>query len=364
MLKSNTESLGERLKGYEKQFEGNVGTKEHMVVRIDGHKFSKFTKGFKKPFDKVLSQSMVETTKDLVKHFGASIGYTQSDEISLVFPASFKQNLKPVTDAKDITDGVLAVSKEDGSESYVFTEYECDERYPITKFFVGDEYVEMQERRSGAYGKDVKPIFDKREELFEDYDFFIESLVNNQIFGGRVQKITSLVASYTTMRFNFHLSNLINKEVKENGESIQEFIEYKTLIQSKVGNAMFDARVYGVEDREECLNSIIWRIRDAEKNSRSMFAQTFCSHKSLLNKTGLEQVEFCLETTGKDWNVIEDKFKYGILVKKETFEQEIEPDYAKFHEEGSTVLRNRIVEFYEKLSFSEENIALVMNKTR
>lgn len=58
---------------------------EVLCVRLDGKGFSKFTKGFKKPFDDALSESMIETTERLVRETHASFGYTQSDEITLIY---------------------------------------------------------------------------------------------------------------------------------------------------------------------------------------------------------------------------------------------------------------------------------------
>lgn len=47
-----------------------------------------FTKGWKKPFDERLHQAMVQTTSDLTQEFAAWTGFTQSDEITLIFPPS------------------------------------------------------------------------------------------------------------------------------------------------------------------------------------------------------------------------------------------------------------------------------------
>lgn len=56
-----------------------------VVVRIDGKSFHTFTRGFQKPFDEVLIKSMQETMKYLCKNVqGCVLGYTQSDEISLI----------------------------------------------------------------------------------------------------------------------------------------------------------------------------------------------------------------------------------------------------------------------------------------
>jgi len=75
--------LGERQKSYEKASESRLINFLPVYARIDGRKFSKYTKGFDKPFDAHMSKAMAETTKHLVKNTHADFGYTQSDEISL-----------------------------------------------------------------------------------------------------------------------------------------------------------------------------------------------------------------------------------------------------------------------------------------
>ena len=86
MSNSDKTSLGDRMKSYEfpsttrKAFKG-----QPLVVRLDGKSFHTFTKGLKRPYDERLSRLMVETTKALVDRFQAKVGYTQSDEITLVW---------------------------------------------------------------------------------------------------------------------------------------------------------------------------------------------------------------------------------------------------------------------------------------
>ena len=65
----------------------SVKPSHHFVVRIDGVAFRTFTNGLETPFDSRITAAMLRTTVDLVKKFNATTGYTQSDEISLVFPA-------------------------------------------------------------------------------------------------------------------------------------------------------------------------------------------------------------------------------------------------------------------------------------
>lgn len=80
------DSLGDRLKAYEavgtsrKAFRG-----QPFAIRLDGRSFSKFTKGLERPYDSHMSDLMAQVTADLVDEFGALVGYTQSDEITLGF---------------------------------------------------------------------------------------------------------------------------------------------------------------------------------------------------------------------------------------------------------------------------------------
>jgi tRNA(His) guanylyltransferase len=81
--------MGDTLGDYLKELEAVETSRrpsrgQAAYVRIDGNRFSKFTRGMDRPFDARMSRAMIETTRDLVREFGAAIGYTQSDEISLV----------------------------------------------------------------------------------------------------------------------------------------------------------------------------------------------------------------------------------------------------------------------------------------
>lgn len=298
-------TLGSRMKNYETKYEGCIPYNEHMIVRIDGHHFSSFTKGFNKPFDNLLSECMEKTTKDLVERFNAVTGYTGSDEITLVIPMSYTE--KQVNSLIDC----------DGFELY-------------------------------------KPV-----------------VTNQQIFTGRTQKIASLISSYTTMMFTKHFNQSIvdfeNMFIEDKYLDTEYCMNRLKFLRHKVNLAYFDARVFGIESDEEVFNNILWRIRDVEKNSKAGFAQAYCSHKSLLNKNSDEQIIFCKESTGRDWNSIDDKFKYGILVKREQYQKLVEESYSSqpgigFIDESVYCTRTRIVSFSEKLTYNPENIAMVMGK--
>lgn len=84
-MKNTKDSLGDRMKGYESVSKTVLMKRVPVVIRLDGKAFHTFTRGFVKPFDKVLIKTMQETTKYLCENIqGCVIGYTQSDEITLV----------------------------------------------------------------------------------------------------------------------------------------------------------------------------------------------------------------------------------------------------------------------------------------
>lgn len=84
MLKNN-DSLGDRMKGYEGVSRNFLTRRVPAIIRLDGKAFHTFTKGMEKPFDPVLTQAMQGTMKYLCENIqGCVLGYTQSDEITLV----------------------------------------------------------------------------------------------------------------------------------------------------------------------------------------------------------------------------------------------------------------------------------------
>lgn len=78
--------LGDRMKMYESAEAGRRFMPLLPVyARIDGRNFSRFTKGMERPYDERMTEVMVETTLRLVEETDALAGYTQSDEISLLW---------------------------------------------------------------------------------------------------------------------------------------------------------------------------------------------------------------------------------------------------------------------------------------
>lgn len=87
------ETLGDWCKWLEKNFSPDVMIPTlPVIIRIDGNNFSKWTKGLDKPFDSNLNQLMTDLTKALVEETNSVIGYTQSDEITLILYSSDRKS--------------------------------------------------------------------------------------------------------------------------------------------------------------------------------------------------------------------------------------------------------------------------------
>lgn len=207
------DEFGDRMKEYEKEYtSAHVPINQILCVRIDGKGFSKFTKGFKKPFDDALSSVMVNTMKKLVEDTHASIGYTQSDEITLIY-----------------------TPKEKASE---------------------------------------------------------------YIFGGKVSKINSILASMATVHFNYGLDVFIEKDKP----------------------AFFDCRAWAVPDLVEASNVLLWRVQDARKNSISSLFRWTAGHKAMDGLDQLEMKALLKSDYFTDWNELPNKYKYGTYAKPVTVE--------------------------------------------
>lgn len=80
------DDLGIRMKTFYEQIpKTKLMRRTPVAIRIDGKAFHTFTRGFHKPFDEILMKTMQETTKFLCENIqGCVLGYTQSDEITLI----------------------------------------------------------------------------------------------------------------------------------------------------------------------------------------------------------------------------------------------------------------------------------------
>ena len=85
-MSNKKDSLGDRMKeNYENRSKTYLVRRTPVIIRLDGKAFHTFTKGMKKPYDEIFHNTMNATMKYLCENIqGCKLGYTQSDEITLL----------------------------------------------------------------------------------------------------------------------------------------------------------------------------------------------------------------------------------------------------------------------------------------
>ena len=80
------DDIGTRMKDFYEQIpKTKLMRRCPVAIRIDGKAFHTYTRNFKRPFDSVFMRAMQETMKYLCENIqGCVLGYTQSDEITLI----------------------------------------------------------------------------------------------------------------------------------------------------------------------------------------------------------------------------------------------------------------------------------------
>lgn len=82
----NERMLAREIKADEKKYETYLDPTLTHFIRCDGRGFKNFCRGFKKPFDDIFRNTMERTMLEMCKVVqGAILGYTQSDEITIMF---------------------------------------------------------------------------------------------------------------------------------------------------------------------------------------------------------------------------------------------------------------------------------------
>lgn len=126
--------------------------------------------------------------------------------------------------------------------------------------------------------------------------WYSTNIKSQAFFNGRISKLTSMLAAMQSVYFNSKISDYLPKKYT-----------YRL--------PLFDCRVWNVPDKMEGTNAFLWREQDATKNSISMAARAYYSHKDLDNKNGSEMQEM-LFSKGVNWNDYPAFFKRGTYVQR------------------------------------------------
>lgn len=62
-------SIGTRMKSYEDAQKTYLTRRMPVMIRVDGNAFHTFTRGFERPFDNIMTESMQRTMKHVREHF-------------------------------------------------------------------------------------------------------------------------------------------------------------------------------------------------------------------------------------------------------------------------------------------------------
>jgi len=123
-----------------------------------------------------------------------------------------------------------------------------------------------------------------------------KNIIENPImFGGRVQKIVSVVAATTSVYFN----RIIQETIPKHAHMMP----------------VFDARVWQYPTLELACESFMWREIDATRNSLSMAVQSLYKHTECMG-AGFVKKHDMLHDKGVNWNDYPVFFKRGTYVGK------------------------------------------------
>jgi tRNA(His) 5'-end guanylyltransferase len=137
------------------------------------------------------------------------------------------------------------------------------------------------------------------------------------IYDGKIQKIASITAGKATSTFNSLMLRMLST-LKYSQEEIADKIANDNFPEI---NAFFDSRVFIIPDITEVYNYFTWRQQDCTRNSISMAASAYFSHKELDNMSSDKKQEMLFSKKGVNWNDYKIKYKRGLVVKRHVITQ-------------------------------------------
>lgn len=131
-------------------------------------------------------------------------------------------------------------------------------------------------------------------------------------------EISVLLTDFGTAQTEAWFGGVVAKQV-----SIAASLATAALNERRPGKrALFDARVFTLADPVEVANYLIWRQRDAVRNSISMAAQARFSPKRLHGVSSAGMQELLFAEAGINWNDYPDGCKRGRVTVRRTGERE------------------------------------------
>lgn len=139
---------------------------------------------------------------------------------------------------------------------------------------------------------------------------------SDSFFAYRLTKMCSIIASLATGKFN-QLYTAMQLSAKARERSAEDMDFEKEL--SELSLVEFDCKAWNVPSDNDVYGWFLYRQIDCIRNSKSQAAQTYLSHKVLLNKTTDEQIQLLEDECQIKWADDYDAGKkYGRFIYKET----------------------------------------------
>jgi len=193
-----------------------------------------------------------------------------------------------VTTARAIFKGQPIVARLDGKSFHTFTRglpRPYDERLKNLMVATMKELVDRYSAKIGYHQSDEITLI-----------WYVDSDSHQEYpFGGRIQKLESILASTATAFMNKRLSEYLPEK--------QDCMP------------VFDCRVFTVPNLTEAYNCLVWRQQDCLKNAITMAAQSVYSHKQLHGKSGDEKQEMLFQK-GINFNEYPFWFKRGTFLQR------------------------------------------------
>jgi tRNA(His) 5'-end guanylyltransferase len=171
--------------------------------------------------------------------------------------------------------------------------------------------------------------------------------VSEHEFNGKVFKLLTLIASFTSVRFTYNLKNQLEKSQSSC---------YEYYFGNNWNTLTFDARIMTFPKEKqngEILNHMVWRSKqDCYRNFVSMFAENHFSQKIMDGMSTKHRVDKLKEEKGVDLTINDNiDMKYGVYVKKMQH---------KDHDQS----QSKIIYFsLPELQYTDDYINLLINKT-
>jgi len=139
-----------------------------------------------------------------------------------------------------------------------------------------------------------------------DWDTFArEPKKFTHLFGGRVDKLLSIIAAYTSLRFYVNLPPEIQEDMGHTA-----LFDARLLLMPEIGEYFFE--------NDEFMNHMIWRENDCRRNAISGYARYILGHKACTGLSGSQMIEAMDKVSDVPWSDRPTYVKrgcYGKLVK-------------------------------------------------